>query len=551
MRVTVLGAASVWRAEVQVDLGGPKVRALLAALALYGGRTVSPDRIIDLLWQQDTPPAVTASLQTYVAKLRRALEPDRAARAPASTLLTSNGGYSLHLQADALDVWRFRQSVDQVHRRLLRPADGLPRTPLELTSGDLRVLRHELTVTLALWKDTPFLDLPEEDDAVVAERAGLAARRLIAVEDLALVRIALGEESSVAGDLEPLVAAHPLRESLWGIRILALARSGQQQESLAAARAVRTALTDELGVDPGPMLQLLEGAVLQQSPDLYWQPAGGRSLTGPAHDPATSTTPPAEPGGITSPSAPPAEWPLVGRQTQLARLREALIRARSGQPTAVMLVGEPGIGKSRLLRELAAKAQGGPGVSWSPVAVARRTTERHRSGRGREFWLPLTRRSRCRRRPGWTYWPPAGAGIAEDGDQAGPELWEAVLARLRTVAAATPLLVILDDLHWADQSTLFLLRHLVQRLAEPGATPIAIVAARRRQPEPQGTLAALGETLARTDAVRLELDGLHPAEIEQLARLATGTDLDRSRARQLWGRTGGNAFFVTEQIRLE
>ena len=553
MRVTVLGAASVWRAEVQVDLGGPKVRALLAALALYGGRTVSPDRIIDLLWQQDTPPAVTASLQTYVAKLRRALEPDRAARAPASTLLTSNGGYSLHLQADALDVWRFRQSVDQVHRRLLRPADGLPRTPLELTSGDLRVLRHELTVTLALWKDTPFLDLPEEDDAVVAERAGLAARRLIAVEDLALVRIALGEESSVAGDLEPLVAAHPLRESLWGIRILALARSGQQQESLAAARAVRTALTDELGVDPGPMLQLLEGAVLQQSPDLYWQPAGGRSLTGPAHDPATSTTPPAEPGGITSPSAPPAEWPLVGRQTQLARLREALIRARSGQPTAVMLIGEPGIGKSRLLREVAGWARSHgflvAGGSCSQDEGAPPLWPWSRVFADLDAALPVAPADRIDllSRPG-----ELTARFADEGDEAVRwDLWEAVLHRLRTAAAAAPLVVMLDDLQWADPSTLILSRHLVERLADPAThAPIALVLTRRRLPEPRGPLARLSETMARTDAVRMDIGGLNPTEVEEFVRAATGTMVDAERARQLSDRTGGNAFFLTEIIRL-
>ena len=113
MRVTVLGAASVQRAGVPVDLGGPKVRSLLAALALYAGRPVSPDRIIDLLWQQNPPPAVTASLQTYVAKLRRAVEPDRAARAPSTVLLTSTAGYALHLPPGVLDCTAFRQSVER------------------------------------------------------------------------------------------------------------------------------------------------------------------------------------------------------------------------------------------------------------------------------------------------------------------------------------------------------------------------------------------------------------------------------------------------------
>ncbi len=276
MRVSVLGATSVRQADVQVDLGGPKVRALLAALALYAGRAVSPDRIIDLLWPRDPPPAVTAALQTYVAKLRRAVEPDRVARAPSTVLVTSTAGYALILQPGVLDSAVFRQSVEESHRRLLHPSDGLPRTPPSLTLDDLWSLRESLTAALDLWSDTPFLDLPD-DNAVLAERAGLTALRLVALEDLALVRVALGEESAVAVDLEPLITTHPLRESLWAVRILALARSGQQHEALAAARAVRRSLAEELGVDPGPMLQQLERAVLQQSADLWWRPAEGAS----------------------------------------------------------------------------------------------------------------------------------------------------------------------------------------------------------------------------------------------------------------------------------
>lgn len=556
MQVTVLGAASVRRGGGPVDLGGPKVRSLLAALALYAGRAVSPDRIIDLLWPRDAPPAVTASLQTYVAKLRRALEPERAARAPSTVLLTSPAGYALHLPAGALDAARFRGAVEDAHRRLPRPAAELPRVPPELTADDLQALRQQLANALGLWSDTPYLDLPD-DDAVIAERAGLTALQLVAAEDLALVRVALGEESSVAVDVEQLVAAHPLRESLCAVWILALARSGQQHEALAAARAVRRTLADELGVDPGPVLQHLERAVLQQSAHLWWRPAAPPTRPAPAPQntsvPAGTdlAVPPGEPAPASAGQPAAADWPLIGRSTQLERLLATIHQAAAGAGKAAMLVGEPGIGKSRLLRELAARAvaegflvaggscsqdDGAPSLwPWSRILAAVDEAQ------------PVPPQARV------DVLAARGAKGAEDTDQGSRwELWEAVLARLRAAAATRPLVVILDDLHWADQSTLFLLRHLVQRLAEPGvATRIAIVAARRRQPEPQGTLAALGETLARTDAARLELDGLQPAEIEQLARVATGTELAGDRARELWERTGGNAFFVTEQIRLE
>ena len=552
MRVTVLGTASVQRDGVQVDLGGPKVRSLLAALALYAGRPVSPDRIIDLLWQQNPPPAVTASLQTYVAKLRRAVEPDRAVRAPSRVLLTSAAGYALHLAPGVLDCTVFRQSIDESHRRLLRPADRLPRTPTDLTVDDLWSLREKLTAALDLWSGIPFLDLPD-DDAVLAERAGLAALRLVALEDLALVRVALGEESAVAVDLEPVVLSHPLQESLWAVRILALARAGQQHWSLAAARQVRRSLADELGVDPGPMLQDLERAVLQQSAELWWRPAEG-SNTG--HRASTPTTPPrAETRSpVTAVGPEKAEmWPLIGRHAEIEQLQATLTKAENGGAAVAMLIGEPGIGKSRLLRELAASAKtrgflvvtgscsqddGSPSL-WPWTRILAGLDEAH----------PVAETERVQLVPGPGSTGPTYAADADDGDRWG--LWESVLNRLRTAATSAPLLVLVDDLHWSDPSSLTLLRHLVERLVDPTVhARIAIVLARRRFPEPQGALAALGETLARAGAQRLEIGGLQPAEIEQLVSAATGSPTDVERARQLWERTGGNAFFVTELIRL-
>jgi DNA-binding SARP family transcriptional activator len=548
MRVTVLGAAAVQRAGHQVDLGGPKVRSLLAALALYAGRPVSPDRIIDLLWQRDPPPAVTASLQTYVAKLRRAVEPDRAARAPSTVLLTSTAGYALHLPPGVLDCATFRKSIGDIHHRLLRPVDRLPRTPPGLTVDDLWLLRAELTAVLDLWSGTPFLDLPD-DDVVLAERAGLAALRLVALEDLALVRVALGEESAVAVDLEPLVLSHPLLESLWAVRILALARSGQQQGSLAAARLIRRSLADELGVDPGPMLQDLERAVLQQSAELWWRPTeGSRSVHRSASSPVDQLGETPTPVTVVDPT-PMEKWPLIGRHSEIEQLQTALARAETGSPAVAMLIGEPGIGKSRLLRELSSLAtkrgflvaggscsqdDGAPALwPWSRILAVLDEAK------------PVAAADRIQLMPG----PGAAPTFADSGDRW--DLWEAVLRRLLIAAATAPLLVLVDDLHWADPASLILLRHLVERLADPAVgARIAIVLARRRFPEPRGPLAALGETLARTGAQRLEIGGLQPAEIEQLGDAATGTRMSLDRAVQLFERTGGNAFFVTELIRL-
>ena len=555
MRVTVLGAATVRRSGAPVDLGGPKVRSLLAAFALHAGRAISPERIVDLLWQQDAPPAVTASLQTYVARLRRALEPHRMARAPSTVLVTSSAGYSLILPDGALDATAFRRCVELAHRRVASPTGGLPRTSPDLAIEDLLDLRTTLTATLDLWTDTPYLDLPD-NDAVLAERAGLQALRLIAVEDLALVRIALGEESAVAADLEAMTAAHPLRETLWATRILALARAGQQHESLATARAVRTCLADELGVDPGPMLQELEHAVLRQSAELWWRPPGSRTAV------RTSAAMASTPRELTERSNqvfPPIalgsamEWPLIGRKSQLEALSALLDGAVLQGCAFAMVIGEPGIGKSRLLRELADRAtsrdflvlcgscsqdEGAPALWPFARILADLDDER-----------PPDSNDRVDLRPGSATDPER---FARDPDDRGRwDLWEAVLRRLRRAATTSPLLIVIDDLHWADPSSLALLRHLVGRLSETGSGgPIVIVMARRRLPEPSGPLATLGEILARSAALRMELGGLGPTDIETLVRTATGSDVRSARTQELWERTGGNPFFLTELIRL-
>ena len=113
---------------MQVDLGTRKQRALLAALALYAGRPVSVDAIVDLLWGDEAPPAVTGTLQAYVAGLRKALEPDRAPRTPASILVTVGAGYALRVEPDQLDVGRFSRAVTSQHQRLA-PVAGLVPEP--------------------------------------------------------------------------------------------------------------------------------------------------------------------------------------------------------------------------------------------------------------------------------------------------------------------------------------------------------------------------------------------------------------------------------------
>ncbi|MDR6863283.1 BTAD domain-containing putative transcriptional regulator [Phycicoccus sp. 3266] len=542
MRVGVLGAAQAQVGDEPVDLGTRKQRALVAALAMNAGRPVSVDAIVDLLWPQDPPRGVTGTLQAYVAGLRRALEPDRPARAPSTVLVTVAPGYALRVAEDDLDATRFDRVVSRTHRRLGRHT-GL-HEPSGLTREELQSVVADLDEALALWRGTPYLEL-EDAPAAVAERARLEELRVVALEDRAVAALELGQHATVAGELEALTTAHPLRERLWGLRALALTRSGRQAEALDALREVREVLGDELGLEPGQELRDLQGAVLRQDPVLDWTPVPEAPAIEPttriegegaaaarreaAASPAAETSPPAPRIRGTVPSLP--DWPLVGRSEQLAELVGALDRAESGTPTLAALVGEPGIGKSRLAAELAA------------VAVSRGVT------------VLLGRCSQDDGAPPLWSWQQVLRGLGrdlpeEDGDDDGGarfRTWEAIAADVLDAAASRTLLVILDDLHWADVASLRVLRLLGETMHD---ARLMVLGTWRSHPEPADALLDAVETFARRHAVRLELRGLSADDASRVVEAVSHRSPSTAEAAALRGRTDGNPFFLVEYGRL-
>ena len=278
MRVGILGAAEARLDGVAVDLGTRKQRALLAALALHRGRPVSPDTLVDLLWGEAPPTAVTATLQGYVAGLRRALEPDRPARAPSEVLVTRQAGYALLLEEDALDAAGFEAAVGPDARA--RRADHPPR-PRWPSAGPLL---DELDEALALWRGMPYAEL-EDAPAARAERARLEELRVIALEDRAVAGLALGRHATVAAELEALTATYPLRERLWGLRAVALARSGRQADALEVLRQVRDAA--------GRRARAGAGGGAPRAADRRAAPGPAPSTGQAAAGPAQRATPPA------------------------------------------------------------------------------------------------------------------------------------------------------------------------------------------------------------------------------------------------------------------
>ena len=245
----VLGPVEVSVAGTVVPLRGVKVRELLSLLLLHRGRVVSVDRLADELWDGQPPAAATAALRVYVSRLRKLL----AAAGQERLLVTHPAAYQLDVPDDAIDVVRFNTLA----------ADGRAAMQAERPDRAVELLRSALD----LWRGTAYADVATTS-YVEAESVRLEESRLEATEDCIEAELVCGNHRRVLGELQALVATHPLRERLWALRMTALYRSGRQPEALAVFQEFRRHLADELGLDPSPSLVELHGAILTRSLEL-------------------------------------------------------------------------------------------------------------------------------------------------------------------------------------------------------------------------------------------------------------------------------------------
>jgi DNA-binding SARP family transcriptional activator len=517
VEVRVLGPVTAGLDGAELDLGTPKQRALVAALALSAGRPVPVDTIVDLLWGDAPPAGVAGTLQAYVSGLRRVLEPERERRAPATVLVTASPGYALRLAPGALDAERFEQVVDEQHRRV-QLVSGVG--PAVLSGTELGECVAQLDQALALWRGAPYVELGDAP-AAAAERTRLEELRLVALEDRAVADLALGHHSTVAADLEAMTAAYPLRERLWSLRALALTRSGRQADALQVLREVRDVLDEELGIEPSAELRDLQTAVLRQDSALDW--------VAPPRQPGAPVVPlrprPPAPAPGTGP-----EWPMVGRDDDLAALRDAWDRASGGAATFVVLTGEAGIGKSRLAAELVALARG----DGAAVCVGRCSQD--------DGAPPL--------------WPwgqilePLGAELPytdDEDDVAQFAAFQRIVQTIRDGAREKPVVVAIDDLHWADPCSLRVLRLLVETVEDDA---LLVLTTWRDSPDLEPALGDVAEALARRHAVRRELGGLASGDVAEVFASVARNRPNAEQAEALVERTDGNPFFVVEYARL-
>ena len=254
MQFGILGPLEVSDEGRRVEIGGHKQRALLASLLLHANEVVSLDRLIDELWGETPPPTAAKTLQAQVSRLRRSLNGDEDAAAHMLGPLETRGhGYLLKVEPGQVDADRFQGMLEEARRAR---AEGKPEEAAE-----------ELRRALALWRGPALADFAYESFAQ-AEIARLDELQLTALEERIEADLALGRHAELVGELEALVARHPLRERLRGQLMLALYRSDRQAEALHAYQEFRLALAEELGLEPSQGLQRLERQILEQDPEL-------------------------------------------------------------------------------------------------------------------------------------------------------------------------------------------------------------------------------------------------------------------------------------------
>jgi DNA-binding SARP family transcriptional activator/DNA-binding NarL/FixJ family response regulator len=410
MEIWVLGTLEVSHDGRAVDVRGSLPRRLLALLALTPGQEVGTDSLVEQMWGADAPPAASSTLQSHVARLRRALPmPD--------VVRTGRHGYGLDIAPEAIDAHRFEVQVAQASTALM--------------AGKVDAASGLLTEALQLWRGTPYAEFVGSE-RLEAEAARLGELRLDALERRISADLGRAGTGSPIAELEALVRWHPLRESFWALLMAAHYRAGRQADALGAYRRARGVLADELGVDPGPQLQELERLVLAQDPSLETSSISSFLPT------------PARPAVYSDDVA------LVERSELVETLAAQYGHATTDGGRLVLLHGDAGAGKSALIRTWATSVPDGVPMlvgACDPLSSPRPLG-------------PLVDIS--------SGLDPTVGQLLREGDK------ERVFdAALHAITELGPAVVVVEDVHWADMATLDFLRFLARRIERTHALVIA------------------------------------------------------------------------------
>jgi DNA-binding SARP family transcriptional activator len=516
LRLQILGPLRLWRGDVELHPGPRQQAALLAVLLARADQPISRTELIDLIWDDDAPVSAMNVIHKYVGALRRVLEPDVSARGTGSYVQRRGDGYLFESHGSGLDLVAFRGQVKAARAAVAQQQH--------------QVALDGLVEALALWRG------PAGDGVGLGFRAAPVFVALnseffnacVAAADLAL---RLGRPDRVLSALRLAASMAPLDEEVHAALVTSLGAAGRRAEALATLQTVRTRLADELGIDPGPALRAAQQRVLAETPTSTADTEGGDVL---ASD-ATATG-------------------FIGRTDELEVLDNAVRSALTGGTGVVVIDGEPGVGKTRLLGEMTARAERrGAFVVWGTCL----------EGDGMpSMWpwvkivnailasLPVEERADwLAGEIGGLVEPPKDYGALSVPDSGARfRLFEQVVTLVARVAARRPVVLVVDDLQWADVASLQGLSHMAARLP----SGVAVVGALRdRAPAPGTELSRCLATVSRAPGHhRIHLGPLDEAEVAELVRRETGDEPDAEAVRGIYARSAGNPFFVRELARL-
>jgi DNA-binding SARP family transcriptional activator len=523
--------------EVRIDggapvaVGGTRQKALLAILALHANEVVSADRLVDELWGDNAPATAAHTIQVFVSRLRAALG------GAAGRLTTKAPGYMLELGADDLDVFRCERLYD-------RASSGL-------AAGDARGAVELLREAELLWRGPPLADFAYEPFAQAAV-ARLEELRMTCREELVDAELAVGQHAAVVPRLEAMVREQPFRERPRAQLMLALYRCGRQADALEAFQQARRTFLDELGLEPSPALRGLEQAILNQDSSLEIRSVAPTLGTERDRD-------------VSRPRL-PLPWTLdrtsqgtfVGRDAELTAMLDWWASAGDEPRQPALVIGEPGIGKTRLASELAratfeegalvlyGHCEENVTVPYQPFVEALRPYALALGADGLDAELGPRALELAR------LWPELGssAPVHSDPEWAQAALFDAVDAVLESAGRRRRVLLVLDDLQWAAAGTVVLLRHLIGLLRPSRCSVVGTY--RDGNLDERSPLGQMLASLRRAEgSMRVPLQGLDETAIAALvASSLSDTDQERDQgiARALHAQTSGNPFFVREML---
>ncbi|MFE6199257.1 BTAD domain-containing putative transcriptional regulator [Streptomyces sp. NPDC057838] len=534
--------------QQEVALGSPRQRALFAVLLISIGKTVPVHDIISALWGPAPPSAVMGTLHSYVSRLRKAISDVIPTQHEILVSMRhATPGYQLEMSPEDTDVHRFESLV----------ASG--RT--HFSAGDLARARSDLDRAMALWTDTPYSELASYDFAAL-EATRLDQLRLQALQIWADACLNLGAHDEVVRELSKEIRRNPMLERLGSQLMLAQYHSGSPAEALMTYERIRSHVSAELGADTSKELQEIHQAILRQDlPATLPQPLRESRpaviTTRPAHTvptppPPVTTSAPARPRALRG--APPI-GSLIGRDQEMEQLR-SMVMGDFPRRT-VLITGEQGIGKTRLLRELEQELKAADAeVVWA-----------HCTGGGepsRRTWGQVVQK--VLRLRGHLLRDPAATAVPgtlhrhehhrpRDGDFGPADLddmayQQAVMHLLLSAAADKPLVIMLEDLHLADTPTLELLRLLTMEAHEARLMVLATVQEHSLTCRPD--LRRATADLLRADSVgNLHLTALSPVEAHALIHEVHHAPVPWHHVSFLHRATGGNPYLLTALARHE